>query len=244
MSTSKMSHRPACPSMSEALANAHLAHRLFGTLDGVITLDASTEKERKEANAAISTIVEKFKLTAKEQELRTALVASAEAYWTWWALRHDQTAGLGEKTTIEALERALRRASQLLQDKKVRNRLEKLVKTTDPANLPVSPKSEVYYKFDTSIFDSVSRSHATINGLLKVSALASTLDGRDDAASQRDDLRAAAEPLRQFWMVVAGQSGKLGQRGGIYSPAVRFLHACLKLIDPTATERLIVDFGD
>lgn len=70
--------------------------------------------------------------------------------------------------------------------------------------------------------------------------LALKLDGRSGKSKRRDDLREAAKPLRRYWTKVVGRSGKLSYRGH-FSPAVRFIHECLLLIDPTVTKQLILD---
>jgi hypothetical protein len=147
---------------------------------------------------------------------------------------------LGEKTGMDALERALGRALQLLGETKLRNRLERMVKTSLPADLPPSPSNELHYAYGHSIFESVKHARATISGLLKVVERARQLDGRDDVAKRRDDLRAAAAPLRNYWTQVVGRAGKL-TKWGDFSPTVKFIHDCLALIDPTVTHQLILD---
>lgn len=58
---------------------------------------------------------------------------------------------------------------------------------------------------------------------------------------RRDDLRAAAEPLRTFWVKVAGRNRAISSKGGRLSKTGLFLYATLRLIDPTIKERLIAD---
>ena len=74
---------------------------------------------------------------------------------------------------------------------------------------------------------------------MTVAEFALTLDGRNTDAKRRDDLRVAALPLRRYWTGIAGRSGSITSEP---SKAVDFLLACLCLIDPTVTDRLIADF--
>lgn len=59
---------------------------------------------------------------------------------------------------------------------------------------------------------------------------------------RRDDLRAAAQPLRTFWVKTTGGSHKISSKdSGHLSKTGQFLYACLVLLDQDVTERLIAD---
>jgi hypothetical protein len=83
----------------------------------------------------------------------------------------------------------------------------------------------------------VSRAQATLSGLLELTILAEKLAGQSGDTQRRSDIRAAAEPLRKFWVEVLGRRKSLA----LYSKANDFLHDCLILIDPKVTQRLIAD---
>lgn len=231
-------HSAKSASLPEALSAFHFAYEVFGPRgDG--NLDSSLEEFRSETDERIRTILAEYRLQTYEREVRVALLEAAQKYATWWALRYEQTEGLGSKEAVLALERALNRALQLLRDQKVLNRLEKVAKQKADV-LPSSPSAGLYYDYGSNIFESVRHAAATISGLSAVAKLAADLDGRDDAAKRRDDLRAAAQPLRRFWSMHSGRTASL-TNWGEFSPAVRFIHDCLCLIDPTVTEQFIVD---
>ena len=61
------------------------------------------------------------------------------------------------------------------------------------------------------------------------------------STTRRSDIRAAAEPLRKYWVEIAVRSDRIGQRGGKYFPTVRFLRDCLTLVDETVTESLLLE---
>jgi hypothetical protein len=225
-----------------SLAKLLEAHKLLGPIGAATSLDPELKEDRQAADRAIADIVKDFRLHSLESELRSALQEAAEAYWAWRALNREQGCGLGERSDIDALERALGRAKQLLRKVTVRNRLQKAVES-DPSSLSQSPANEVYYRYSDSIFESVRHARATISGLLVVTQFARGLDGREGVSRRRGDLSASIKVLASFWKGTAKRRGKVYSRGSTYSSAAKFQYACLRLIDPEVTLRLVVDLN-
>lgn len=221
------------------MAALHESYRLYEPVDPANPLDFEAQKRRDARQASIVAIAHNHSLTDHLPELQQAIANASEAYWTWWISHARSAVGVGSREAMKSLTKALMSAVKHLDDIQVRNRLE--YATRSVPSLPIGPESTVEYEFGTSIFKSVGHARATINGLLRVATEAEKIDGRAFSTTRRDDIRAAAEPLLKFLQSSAKRSGKLGQRGGIYYPAVEFLNDCLLLIDEDVTPRLIAD---
>jgi hypothetical protein len=191
---------------------------------------------------ALAPIVSRFALCGLDQTLQAAMLRAIEGFWGWRAQRRDKAAGLGGREDVNALVSALKKASGLLKKQSIFNRLAVALSEIPADERPYRTGDTVHSLFAARIFDSPSRAAAAVNGLLQLAEQARFVNGRRANGLRRSDLRAAALPLRQFWSEGAGRAAYLGQRGGIFSPEVEFLHACLCLIDPDVTKRLIADF--
>lgn len=134
----------------EALQKLERVQLVFGLVNPAIVLDADLRSERRSFDLTVADIVKEFDLKASEAELRVAILASAETYWTWWAGQREQAAGLGYKADIDLLVQALMRVEKCLEDQKVRNRLERVVKTCAAEVLPPSSAAGIYYAYTTS----------------------------------------------------------------------------------------------
>lgn len=99
-----MSVAPQVQSLPEALARLHHVYQVFGPLDNSILLDEVLTTERGEIEKATTKIVKEFALASTEKKMRAALLAAADAYWTWWVLQHDRVLGTGPKERAESLE--------------------------------------------------------------------------------------------------------------------------------------------
>ena len=115
-----------------------------------------------------------------------------------------------------------------------------------PANeRPHQPENELWYRFgEPCIFDGVRQSAATVAGLHKIAERARKLDGRELNSPRRDDIRAAAKPLRRFWVEILARKEKLYQCDNVYQENIQFLCDCLLLIDKTVTRRMLVGLND
>ena len=91
------------------------------------------------------------------------------------------------------------------------------------------------------MFDAVAHAQRQVAGLPAIwSSMHGALTVVAHNVLPRDDLRAAAEPLHDFWVKVADAvRSATGAAGGPNPPAVRFLHSCLEVLDGTAKLDLI-----
>lgn len=187
-------------------------------------------------------LVCEFHLEGFQRELTKSMDRALDEFVSW-NLRHGALrAGLGPKQDVKALAGHLKKVLQLLEKPGIRNRLHLAAFAIPPSTRPARPVDPLEWEFSSTIFQSPSRSAANIRGLLAITEQARTIDGRQLNALTRGDLRAAARPLYRFWVKVAKKPPELRQWGDVCTLAVKFLHACLILIDHNATRRLIAEF--
>lgn len=222
-------------SIDEGIQKSWDALRIFGPDE--LTMSDDVRKQRAEAQSALDVIVATFKLNGYDRLLREVMAESAARWWCeQWSDDVDQ---FGDKRKCEKLAGKLRGALKFLDDPRMLNRINAAAKGIDREVVPVS--GSVYALFGAPHFLSAHVARGALVGLLKVAELGAQLDGRTGSEARRDDLREAAVPLRLFWDRLPGSSGKFSRWGGENSEGVRFVHDCLKLIDPTVTERIVID---
>lgn len=216
--------------------------RIFDVCTSENELTEDERKQRLKANAEIACIVKNHKIGELESEYRQALYIAQDRYWDTKVKEHFWYKTIGKATQTRGLATAIRVALGLMVDPDVESRLTEIEKRRGLAvGTSHNPKS-IHNLFAHEKLTSIGEAKAVLRGLLVLADEAAKLDGRAFNKNARYDLRAAVQPLTYFWKDVARNSGKIGQRGGIYSPAVRFLCASLKLIDPSATESMIIEF--
>lgn len=166
-----------------------------------------------------------FKLMGLEDCLEKAMREAFGEYYIWSATYCEGNVGFGPKKPILAVHGALHAILSSL-DGQVFNRL--MAASPDP--------------------DQRKRVWEWVKGLenlLQIAERASMLDGRRLNGPRRDEIRAAAQPLRRFWTSDAKRKESLflrdGESGVKYSETVEFLYACLSLIDDSVTRRMLVD---
>ena len=186
---------------------------------------------------AVPGIATRYELAGLEDELSRAMGLAAGAYWHWWGKdRHEQ--GRGAKRATVALEGALREAVSALSDHRVRDRIRLALPSMRPEVPPSLPQNEIF---------SLPGAAENISRLLKIVEHACKLDGRALNGSPRGDIRAAAKPLRDFWVSIAGRKDKLYlsddkyQDEIHYPETVEFLFDCLSVIDKKVKRRMLVD---
>ena len=190
------------------------------------------ERTEPRLKTAIPKISRAYNLTGLEDRLADAFQEAFGDYYLWWARHCNGKRGFGSKARILAMKRALSSILSGLHHSQTRNRILAAAPGTAQTN-------RKWFR----------ESAEALEELLKVFERASTIDGRQLNGPRRDDIHAAAEPLRHFWVADAKRKGSLYLREGRhpekieYSEAVRFLHACLSLIDDSVTPRMLVELN-
>jgi hypothetical protein len=175
-------------------------------------------------------IIRAYKLTGLERRLEQAIREASSNYLYWWGDHPDGKLGLGSKAPILAMRNELRSILSSLKNRQLRNRL-----------LAAAPGSAREKR------KCLRQLPEALESVLKVVDHASAIDGRELNGPRRDDIRAAAAPLRRFWTVDAKRKEALFLREGRYpekveySETVRFLYDCLSIIDSSVTSRMLVD---
>jgi hypothetical protein len=205
------------PTSSSALALRDVAQAcaLFEPRDGQTSNDLALEARKQVIDREIAAIIKKYGLSCSEAELLSVVSTAADELWAWRYVSREQMEGLGDKSAVASLVSTLTRASALLNDVKIRNRLAKAIDAAAKEDLPTNDRQGIAYQFGKCVFDSIPHSRAQISGLLAIAKRAEELDGRDDVAKRRDDLRAAAQPLRTYWTQYEMRSGALSNWGSL-----------------------------
>ena len=165
-------------------------------------------------------------------EFRRAIQWAVLNYWTWWKLNRPIFAnGLGNSDEITTAYEALKAILERRYNPQLRNRL--AVGQIVSGDCRTTVLKALSSERDNEAFEKI----AAVTHLLKCSSF----DARKIRLQTRFDLRAAAEPLLEFWIDM-GCSVELYQRGKP-TPVVQFLYNCLALIDRSVTTRLVADFG-
>lgn len=193
---------------------------------------------QQEWSSKAPAIVAQYGLQGHEIHLTEAMTLALERYDALQLENRHRAAGLGSIEQLNQLESALRRCTSLLANEGLVNRLELAAIKMPSKGKPTVPAAEVHYKFGACVFDTVAHTRAEVAGLLSVVKYGRNIDGRAYNKLPRDDLLAAAEPLHNFWVNVAGRRGGRWHRGS-YSPAVRFIHSCLQCLDDTVKLSLV-----
>lgn len=221
-------------SSDEGILKSFDALRIWGPDE--LTMSDDFRKRREEAQSALDVIVATFGLDGYDKLLRQVMVESAAAWWReQW---HGSEGSFGRKRDCEKLSGKLRDALEFLDDPRMQNRIDAAATSTVPG--VVRATGSVYALFGAPHFESARVARGSLAGLLKVAELAAQLDGRTGSEARRDDLREAAKPLRLFWDQLPGR-GEFSRWDDKLSKGGQFIHDCLKLIDPTASERIIID---
>jgi hypothetical protein len=189
--------------------------------------------------SSIPAIAKKHSLSGYENQLEAAMDDAVGAYFSWWSADGDEVEGLGRTAAVEQLERALNKARVLLTDPKMRNRITRALRMS--ADDKEAAFRATFSREPSTPIKSALQAFAVVTELHKIAQEACKLDGRALNVPRRDDIRAAALPLRHFWCQVAGREEKLFQYDCQYQPNVEFLFDCLKLIDDTVEKRLLVE---
>ena len=186
--------------------------------------------ERDDKQAALAQIIDQFNLQTHADLLAEVLLLAVEALW------HTRFSAQRPFTDRELETQATNiRNSLVVMEARV---------AKCPVHVTPSPTT-IYQMYGNDALPLPAR--RLCNGLraelLRVEQ--ERAQGRT-SHRRRNDLRAAAEPLRTFWVKVARGRPTISSKGisseGMWlSRTGRFLYACLALIDPTVTERLIAD---
>jgi hypothetical protein len=197
---------------------------MWATMDRHDQLQARWQQAR-------TTIIADYKLSGFEVELDRAMVLALSAYDNWCMEHRHNAAGLCTNGELDQLDRALRKCHALLLDQGIANRLELGAKHRPPT-------PEFHKKYGAPVFETTVHSRAQISGLLDVIEAARKIDGRLYNVLPRADLAAAAKPLREFWVSVAGRPDKRWHRG-THSPMIKFIAACLLCLDTKVSKNTL-----
>lgn len=192
--------------------------------------------ERAKQQVSLNKVIIAHKLQGYEDLLREAMAESEAAYWLQ---RWERPSGLGKKRDAEGFVEALENILAFMDANKAR--LEVAVQQAKPGELPGElSKMEAQFGGGKPHFLRVGHARGGVEGLLAVARLAAKIDGRSPGPSRRDDLRAAVTPLFLFWKQLPGRGGVF-RHDDDFSDGSLFLFDCLRLFDPTVTERSIVE---
>lgn len=243
----KMKREPSNPmaiprrSLAEEAARAKLLCMDAVPNAAELAKDPELPRLRREWRAGVRLIVLNFDLRKYARDLNWDLGTASSMYWDHRLRCALKEKGTGPSRKARDASRHAKALCRLLNDAKLRNRLESAARDADRSatrvtlndTMTIAQRIHAYASSERStrfqdIFKGLDTLQGDIRDLDRLATIAVEVKA-EKPKGHRGSYRAAAIALRYFWVEILGRSGGLRSGQGL-SQYVKFVSRCLSLI--------------